>query len=87
MAVKQLDLTEAERAFLTEMIDLGNDDAGNEVLVGLTVEESVYLIDRSRQLFFRRKPTSKEDARRAVELRERHEIARLTALGRKLAKD
>ena len=67
-----------ERAFFTEMRSLSTDNAGNEIHVGLTVEESNELYVFTRPGFSHR--GSEETLGRSIELRDRHELARRSVL-------
>lgn len=82
----KLELTEAERAFQTEMRGLSTDHDGNEILVGLTVEESTWYIEHNRQWLAERlddsAPNKSREGRvRHRELHEKHERARFQILG------
>lgn len=79
----KLDITQGERAHLLETQALSLDRKGNEVLIGLTREESEwYLKDQQNWLEQRSSGTrSKEDKARFLELSEKHERARLQGLG------
>jgi hypothetical protein len=71
--------TENERAYLNEMRAIITDPDGNEILTSLTMEETVFYMDYTRQ--FR---TGKYDQRhtgRYLKLHDKHEAARLGALG------
>ena len=66
--------TDDERAYLTEMRAITTDAIGNEVLVGLTLEETAFYMDHARQFV-----TGERDHRNAdryLELHEKHEAAR-----------
>jgi hypothetical protein len=68
-----------ERAHLTEMRSLSTDNAGNEIFVGLTVQES-----QEYYRFTRLHHRSNGDSAatdRYLELNEKHERARLAVLG------
>lgn len=69
-----LDLTEVERAKFSEFRSLGVDGHGNDVLVGLTLEESVFYLTYERE---RAKGKSYESRPRYLELHEKHEAMRL----------
>jgi hypothetical protein len=66
-------LTEAERQYLTETQSLTLDEAGREVLVGLSYQESSLLMAYRRQLAA---GSTDEDPTIWLELAERHERAR-----------
>ncbi len=71
--------TDDERAYLTEMRKITTDTRGNEVLVGLTLEETEFYINHTRQRI------TGEDNRcngdKYLELHEKHERVRLEILG------
>ena len=70
----------ALRADLLEIRALTTDRDGNEVLVGLTLEETNFYLE---YLSARRegKHTTREDGDRYVQLHEKHELQRLAVLG------
>ena len=67
------ELTEAERQCLTETQSLTLDEAGRDVLVGLTYQESSLLMAYRRQLAA---GSTDGDPTIWLELAERHELAR-----------
>jgi hypothetical protein len=69
-----LDLTEAERAYFSEMSSLGVDGGGAEVLVGLTREESLFYLAYSRG---EAGVKSDESRSRYLDLHEKHQATRL----------
>ena len=69
-------LTEAERQYLTETQSLTRDEAGREVLVGLTHEESSLLMAYRRRLAAGSTDEDPENLTIWLELAERHERAR-----------
>jgi hypothetical protein len=69
-----LNLTDGERAYFDEMRSLGVDSNGNQVLVGLTLEESLFYLAYSRG---EAGVKSHEDKSRYLELHEKHETTRL----------
>ena len=81
----QLELTDAEELFLGEIRALSTNEYGERILVGLTVEESIWYIHEQRQgLAEQMDPdvpcetyTSRD---RYFELEERHQLARLEVL-------
>ncbi|RWA76674.1 MAG: hypothetical protein EOQ28_03030 [Mesorhizobium sp.] len=82
----ELLLTDEEEARYREQRSLSTDEDGKKILVGLTVEESIWLVEHNRgDIAYRtgsstERPTE-EDKRRARELRDKHEIVRLAMLG------
>lgn len=74
------DEREAKAAF--HALDLDRD--GNEILVGLSREESEWLLCYNRDYSGPpRVRATKEDRAKAKAIREKHNVARLLALGRK----
>lgn len=77
---KLLDLAESERAFHIEMCSLSTDKDGNEVLLGLTCEESHFYIEclhlraRSSEL------VRGSELDRWIGLDEKHEFARFAMI-------
>ena len=69
-------LTEAEREYLTETQSLTLDEAGRDVLVGLTYEESSLLMAYPRRMAAGSKDEDPENLTIWLELAERHECAR-----------
>jgi hypothetical protein len=77
--VQMFSFTEDERAYLTEMRKITTDARGNEVLVGLTLEETDFYINHTRQRI-----TGEDNQRNGgkyLDLHEKHERARLEILG------
>lgn len=75
-------MSEGDRAFLSGQQELAVDDEGQEILVGLTREESEWYLRDSDSWMQQRMSgkRAKEDKQRYVELSERHEVARLKAI-------
>lgn len=71
-----LDLTDSERAFHKDMHDLSIDKDGNEVLSGLTHEESIFYIACLHLRTANPDSVRGEDFDRWVGLDEKHEYAR-----------
>ena len=69
-------LTEAERQYLTETQSLTRDEAGREVLVGLTDQESKLLMGYRRRLSAGNTDQDPENLTIWLELAERHALAR-----------
>ena len=76
---QMLQLTESRRAYLAEMRALTTDAKGQEVLVGLDVEESVsYLAYAERKVAGNATRTERD---RYLALHDKHELMRLAVLG------
>jgi hypothetical protein len=71
--------TNDERAYLTEMRSITTDTNGNEILVGLTLEETAFYMGRARQ--FLTGDRDRHNADRYLELHDKHEAARFGVLG------
>ena len=77
--MKISDLSAERQAHFKEMRAIGEDNEGNEVLVGLTVEEtSFYLSYLQQRLLDNEDPA---DGKRYMELHNKHEEARFSVLG------
>ena len=70
------ELTDAERQYLTETQSLTLDEAGREVLAGLTYQESSLLMTYRRRLAAGSTDEDPENLAIWLELAERHERAR-----------
>lgn len=70
--------TDGNRVFLTEMRAITTNAKGQEILVGLTFEETEFymgIVNRAS-----REGLSDEDSDRYLELRNKHEMSRLSVL-------
>lgn len=74
-----IDFGDDERAYLTEMRMLTKDSNGQEVFVGLTLEETEFYVTYGRQSLLG--VENRNDADRYLELNEKHERARLNVIG------
>jgi hypothetical protein len=74
-----LELDEWERAFFVENRKLTTDSAGNEMMVGLTLAESLEYLRYVRDMT-PGKGADTDAADRYLELHEKHELARKTVL-------
>ena len=86
-----LQLTTEEEKYLTEMRQLTTDISGNRILAGLTVEESIWYMERTREQVRQRAgghlATAMRQSRpRFMELLERHERARMQIVGAEIAR-
>lgn len=82
--MSKLKITDSRRAALTDTRSLATDKDGNEVLVGLTLEETLFYLNYGEQRLSQRsqnKRPDKDDRRRYLALHEKHEIQRLQVLG------
>lgn len=79
-----LPISDSEREAKESMSALAVDRDGDEILIGLSREESEWLLRYNRDYAGPpRVRASKEDKAKAKEIREKHNVARLLALGRK----
>jgi hypothetical protein len=74
-----LNITDSERAFLEEMRALARDGKGNEVLIGLTAEESQFYFDYVNERLVANM-RRREDGDRYLKLHDKHEGARLAVI-------
>ena len=70
------ELTDAERKYLTQTRSLTLDEAGREVLVGLTDQESALLMAYRRRFATGERDRDPQNLTMWLELAERHELAR-----------
>jgi hypothetical protein len=78
----KLKITDKQRAAKQSFSSLSTDGEGNEILVGLTFEESGWFLDyQDRRLKPRRDDRAHEDKLRYLELASRHDFARVQVLG------
>jgi hypothetical protein len=75
--------TESERAHLLEMRALKTNERGRDVLVGLTEEESDFVVEYGRQRL--RGEDSRLDRARYLNLNGKHERTRLAIIGAEIA--
>jgi len=71
--------TDAERDVLNEMRALSTDSEGREILVGLTIEETVFCMEYVRNRM--QGHNDSQNGARYLELHEKHECARFAVLG------
>lgn len=75
-----LNISEAEREYMKEMRMLTTDSRGNELLVGLTLEESRFYLKFADARLSSVGMDSDEDRERYLALHEKHEKARLSVI-------
>jgi hypothetical protein len=75
--------TDAERAFLTGMRGLTTDAQGQEVLVGLTLDETKFYMEYTRKFEFitPKGVRETEDRGRYLKLHNKYDVARLEVIG------
>lgn len=81
--MNKLSMSASTREYKDALRALAIDEQGNEVLVGLSREESEALISDEENWFQERAhgTRSKADRARYIELHDKHELARLMWLG------
>lgn len=74
-----LDINDADRAYLNELRALSTDSFGNEIFVGLTLEESIrFAVLSKRGLMSGNR--SFDDGEEYLALHDKHEMARMRVL-------
>jgi len=73
--------TDSERAFHLEMRGLTRDMHGQEVLVGLTTEETDFYVTHVRRRAAGDRDRDRANQDRFLELYQKHEFARLQTIG------
>jgi hypothetical protein len=73
--------TDSERALFTEWRAITLDAHGNEVLVGLTDDETKWYLDHKRPFLTPQRDHSHESKKKYLQLHEKHELARLAVIG------
>lgn len=76
-----LDLNDGERAYMQEMRILTTDTEGNEVMVGLTLDETLIMLEHNRRFLAGDRDRSEAGRESYLRLHEKHERARLQVLG------
>lgn len=72
--------TDADRVYLNEMRALTTNSEGEEVLVGLTPQETKFFMEFSNKRLSGSQRSSDEDRDRYLNLNEKHEKERLSIL-------
>lgn len=75
-----LNISKAEREYMNEMRMLTRDSQGNELLVGLTLEESQFYLRFAQARTRSMEPQGDEARDRYLELNDKHEKARLSVI-------
>lgn len=73
--------TDDERSRLTDLYAISTDSHGQEVLVGLSIEETEFCMARRRRFMTANRDHDRESKSKFVDLMKRHEAARLSVLG------
>lgn len=81
-----LDLNDVERGYLTETRALSVNPAGEEVLVGLTVDETAFVLDHMRRFLMSEREHDRERKKRFLDLHNKHEAARFAVLAAEIEK-
>jgi hypothetical protein len=75
------EFSDSERVWHTEMRGISTDEQGREVLVGLTMEETVFYVTRTRNRGSGVRDSDPGNRARFLELGQKHERARLQVIG------
>ncbi|RON88445.1 hypothetical protein [Pseudomonas fluorescens] len=78
--MSNLDITDSDRNYMNEMRMLGKDQDGNEVMVGLTREETLRMLEHNRRFLANDRDRSKEGRADYLKLHEKHERVRMQIL-------
>lgn len=81
-----LDLNDVERDYLIETRALSVNVDGEEVLVGLSVDETVFMPDHMKRFIMAERDHDRERKKRFLELRSNHELARFAVLAAEIEK-
>lgn len=73
--------SDSEKVYLAELRAISTDEGGNEILVGLTLEETTWYMEYSRRSLTADSDHSSESADRYLQLHDKHELARLGVVG------
>lgn len=76
-----LDLNDGERAYMQDMRMPSTDTNGNEVMVGLTLEETLRMLEHSRRFLTGDRDRSESGQADYMSLQRKHEFARRQVLG------
>ena len=72
--------TDADRIYLNEMRAITTNTKGEEVLVGLTLQQTEFYMEFSNRILTSNQRISDEDRNRYLDLNEKHEKERLSIL-------
>ena len=72
--------TDADRIYLNEMRAITTNTKGEEILVGLTLQQTEFYMEFSNRSLTSNQRTSDEDRNRYLDLNEKHEKERLSIL-------
>jgi hypothetical protein len=75
------EFSDQERAWHTEMRGISTDEHGREVLVGLTMEETVFYMSRARNRASGVRNSDPDNRTCFLGLHQKHELARLQVIG------
>ena len=78
--MRMLDLTDDARAYMSEMRILSTDFEGNEIMVGLTRDETLRMLEHNRRFLANDRDRNEKSRGDYLALHERHEKARLQVL-------
>ena len=78
--MSNLDITDSDRNYMNEMRMLGKDQDGNEVMVGLTREETLRMLEHNRRFLANDRDRNKDVRADYLKLHEKHERVRMQIL-------
>ncbi|WP_395598593.1 hypothetical protein AB4P95_11470 [Pseudomonas sp. A1437] len=78
--MSNLDITDSDRNYMNEMRMLGKDQDGNEVMVGLTREETLRVLEHNRRFLANDRDRNKDVRADYLKLHEKHERVRMQIL-------
>lgn len=78
--MNNLDITDSDRNYMNEMRMLGKDQDGNEVMVGLTREETLRVLEHNRRFLANDRDRNKDVRADYLKLHEKHERVRMQIL-------
>lgn len=78
--MNNLDIADSDRNYMNEMRMLGKDQDGNEVMVGLTREETLRVLEHNRRFLANDRDRNKDVRADYLKLHEKHERVRMQIL-------
>lgn len=78
--MQKLDITDSDRNYMNEMRMLGADQDGNEVMVGLTQEETLRMLEHNRRFLTGDRDRNRDSRADYLTLHRKHERVRMQIL-------
>jgi hypothetical protein len=78
--IEMFKFSDSERAWHSEMRGLATDEQGREVLVGLTMDETIFYTTYSRTRAAGDPDRDPDNRGRFLKLRQKHEVARIQVI-------